>query len=137
MKPNTKYKTGEFDYTYATDDLGRLKSFDADDLKLTDRTSRLKHNSNTPGKVQGDHAGHLAGDRFGGSPDVDNVVSQSSKVNQSQYKKVENQWAKAISEGKKVEVNVKIDYTGSGTRPVGFDVNYSIEGELFSTYIKN
>lgn len=39
-------------------------------------------------------------DRFGGSPNLDNIVSQSKDVNLSQYKKIENQWAKAISEGK-------------------------------------
>lgn len=42
-----------------------------------------------------------AGDRFGGSPNLDNIVSQSKDVNLSQYKKIENQWAKAISKGKK------------------------------------
>jgi len=42
----------------------------------------LSHSRNTPGKVKGqDHTGHLAGDRFGGSPKVDNLVSQLSDVN--------------------------------------------------------
>ncbi|MCY7791647.1 MULTISPECIES: DNA/RNA non-specific endonuclease [Bacillus] len=45
-----------------------------------------------------DHAGHLAADRFGGSPELDNLVSQSSNVNQSKYKRLENKWAKAISD---------------------------------------
>lgn len=41
----------------------------ANDLKLTEREIRLPHKSNTPGKEAGDHAGHLTGDMFGGSPD--------------------------------------------------------------------
>ena len=67
--------------------------------------------SSTPGKVQGDHAGHLAGDRFGGSPDIDNLVSQMRTVNLSQYKKLENKWAQDIRDGKKVEVDIKARQT--------------------------
>src|SRR5690625_5064047 len=113
LKPNVKYKAGEYEYLYETDNMGRLKEFDAGDLKLTKRDSRLPHKPNTPGKEAGDHAGHLAADRFGGSPDLDNLVSQSSNVNLSKYKKLENQWATAIKEGKKVSVNVKINYEGT------------------------
>ena len=43
-------------------------------LQLTSREQRLTHNANTPDKVKGqDHAGHLIGDRFGGSPNLDNL----------------------------------------------------------------
>ena len=65
LKPNVKYQAGEYEYIYETDNKGRLKEFNAADLKLTERDSRLPHKSNTPGKEPGDHAGHLAGDRFG------------------------------------------------------------------------
>ena len=110
LKADITYKTGEFDYIYKTDSKGRISNWSTDDLQLTERAERLKHNPNTPGKIEGDHAGHLAGDRFGGSPEIDNLVSQSSSVNLSEYKKIENQWAKAISEGKKVTTNVEILY---------------------------
>ncbi len=36
----------------------------------------------------GDHAGHLIGDRFGGSPELDNLVSQAQRVNSSEYKAI-------------------------------------------------
>lgn len=75
--------------------------------------------------------GHLAADRFGGSPDLDNLVSQSSSVNLSKYKKLENQWAKAIEEGKDVSVNVKINYEGNSLRPSGFDIEYEIDEQMF------
>ena len=39
-----------------------------------------------PGKVNGqDYAGHLASDRFGGPPKIDNQVSQLSDINLKQY----------------------------------------------------
>lgn len=62
LKPDIKYRTGEHQYLYETDNLGRITKFTAEDLKLTTRTTRLPHSSNTPGKQAGDHAGHLAGD---------------------------------------------------------------------------
>ena len=64
LKSNNKYKTGEFDYLYETDDMGRISKFKTDNLQLTERESRLPHNSDTPEKLDGDHAGHLAGDVF-------------------------------------------------------------------------
>ncbi|RDX01540.1 hypothetical protein UR08_09540 [Listeria kieliensis] len=137
LKPNEQYITGEFGYHYKTDSLGRIDNFKTDDLQLTSRTDRLKHNPNTPGKIQGDHAGHLAGDRFGGSPDIDNLISQSSKVNQGMYKNIENTWAKAIEEGKKVSVDVKVNYDNISLRPSSFDIDYTIEGKWYSKHIDN
>ncbi|MFC4402906.1 DNA/RNA non-specific endonuclease [Gracilibacillus xinjiangensis] len=137
LKPNVKYQAGEYNYQYKTDGLGRLTDFNADDLKLTKRNNRLSHKSNTPGKEPGDHAGHLAADRFGGSPDLDNLVSQSSNVNLSKYKKLENQWVTAIKEGKKVSVNVKVNYDGTGLRPTSFEIKYNIDGVIKKVRLKN
>lgn len=68
-------------------------------MQLTKREERLSHSRNTLGKIKGrDHAGHLAADRFGGSPKLDNLVSQLSEVNTKQYKKIENEWASALKE---------------------------------------
>ena len=137
LKADVKYQTGEFNYNYETDSLGRIEVFQADDLKLTERTDRLTYNPNTPGKLPGDHAGHLAGDRFGGSPYLDNLVSQSSDINLSQYKKIENQWAKAIAEGIKVQTQVNVRYQGNNSRPFKFIIDYIIDGELFSQTLIN
>lgn len=55
----------------------------------------------------------------------------------SSYKKIENKWAKAITEGKEVTVDITISYDSTGLRPVSFDIEYTIDGKLFSTVIKN
>ncbi|MDA1476426.1 T7SS effector LXG polymorphic toxin [Bacillus changyiensis] len=131
LKPNIRYKTGEYDYFYETDHLGRISKFETENLQLTEREKRLSHSRNTLGKIKGkDHAGHLAADRFGGSPKIDNLVSQLSDVNLTQYKKIENEWAAALNEipPRKVEVNVKIKYDGDNTRPSEFIVEYEIDG---------
>ena len=137
LKPNIKYQTGEFKYNYETDANGRISNWNTDNLQLTERDGRLNYNSDSLGKIEGDHAGHLAGERFGGSPELDNIVSQSQNVNLSQYKKIENQWAKAISEGKEVTVNIDIKYDGDGFRPIEFNVEYTIDGDFFSQSILN
>ncbi|MGG3925304.1 T7SS effector LXG polymorphic toxin [Metabacillus fastidiosus] len=140
LKPNIKYKTGEYDYFYETDDLGRISKFETENLQLTKREDRLPHSRNTPGKVKGqDHAGHLVGDRFGGSPKIDNLVSQLSDVNLKQYKKIEDEWAAALKETppKKVTVDVKIIYSSNNMRPEKFKVRYTIDGISESVDIKN
>ncbi|MGG2017854.1 DNA/RNA non-specific endonuclease [Bacillus sp. S10(2024)] len=140
LKPNIRYKTGEFDYFYETDSLGRIEKFETDKLQLTEREDRLSHSKNTLGKIKGkDHAGHLVGDRFGGSPKLDNVVSQLSNVNLSQYKKLENEWAAALSADppKEVTVDVELVYDGNNMRPKEFIVNYSIDGKWGFEVIEN
>ncbi|AJG79335.1 WXG100 family type VII secretion target [Bacillus thuringiensis] len=140
LKPDIRYKTGEYDYFYETDNLGRIEKFKTDKLQLTEREKRLSHSKNTPGKVKGqDHAGHLAGDRFGGSPKIDNLVSQLSDVNLKKYKKVEDKWAAALKETppKKVTVKVDIIYSGNDVRPDKFIVNYTIDGKPGSAKFKN
>ncbi|MGG3494381.1 T7SS effector LXG polymorphic toxin [Peribacillus simplex] len=140
LKPDIRYKTGEYEYFYETDNVGRIVKFETENLQLTTRTDRLSHSKNTPGKVKGqDHAGHLAGDRFGGSPKIDNLVSQLSDVNLKQYKKIEEEWAVALKETppKKVTVNVDIIYSGSDMRPEKFKVIYTIDGKRSSRVLEN
>ena len=129
LRPNIQYKAGEFEYLYKTDEAGRLSQFKTDNLQLTERDKRLRHNPNTPGKQEGDQAAHLAADRFGGSPELANLVSQSSHVNLSEYRKLENKWAKAIKEGKNVQVEVNVIYEGASKRPAKFVIVHTIEGK--------
>jgi hypothetical protein len=126
LKPNTEYQTGEYNYKYKTDDQGRIISVETDDLKKTEREERLPHNKDTPGKQEGDDAGHLIGDRFGGSPDIDNLVSQLSDVNRGEYKKMENEWDEAIDRGEKVQVKIDVKYEGDDKRPSEIIVHYKI-----------
>jgi hypothetical protein len=127
-KPNSRYKTGEYEYIYETDSLGRIKEVRADYLKLTNREKRLPHSSNSPAKLDGNHAGHLIGDRFGGYPKLDNIISQSKATNTSSYKRLENKWAKALKDGKKLSVNITPNHSGSSSRPSSLTVEQVING---------
>lgn len=131
LKKNVTYKAGEFDYIGETDAFGRVESMSASELKLTEREKRLRHDPKTPDKEIGDHAGHLIADRFGGSPELDNLVSQLRSVNLSSYKVHENLWADAIDAGAKVKVEIKVIYNGQDLRPSGFKLDYIIDDEIF------
>ncbi len=139
LKPNATYQTGEHNYLYQTDDFGRISRAQADNLQLKIHDGRLRHNSMTPDKLEGDHAGHIFGDLFGGSPELDNLLSQAKDVNLREYRRIERDWADALRANppKKVEADIKINYDGISKRPISFEVNYKIDGIEFLEEIPN
>ena len=137
LKPNIEYTTGEYGYQYETDENGRISSFKTDNLQLTEREDRLPHNGQTIDKGELDDAGHLLGDRFGGSPELDNLVSQDAHINRSEYKAMENEWADAIRNGSHVEVSGEVKYDDDSHRPSSFDVFYSIDDEVYEKSFTN
>lgn len=137
LKPNNKYKAGEHDYNYKTDDLGRISEADAKSLKPKQHNGRLPHNSKTPDKLPDDHAGHLIGDRFGGSPELNNLLSQAKNVNWKEYGSLERRWQKALDAGQEVSVKIKVNYQGNSFRPASFEVEHSINGKKFFDIIEN
>lgn len=97
----------------------------------------MNHNPNAPDKLPGDHAGHIFADRFGGSPELNNLLSQAKSVNWKDYGSLERKWQKALDAGKEVSVKIKVNYQGNSFRPTSFKVDYSIDGSWFSDIIKN
>lgn len=123
LTPNTWYSTGDHNYVYHTDADGYIDRWVAEDLQLTERPDRLDHEANTPGKLPEDHAGHLAGDRFGGSPRLDNIVSQLANHNLSAYKRMENLWARALNGTPPAPVSVEVRLVNGPTgRPSRFEI---------------
>ena len=58
---------------------------------------------------------------------MDNLVSQAQRVNLSEYKKIENQWAKALEQGQQVTVGIDIHYDTGSARPSSFEVFYTVD----------
>lgn len=137
LRANIIYRTGEHHYIYETNSKGVIVHAYADDLQLKIHEGRKPHNPKTPDKQEGDHAGHLVADRFGGSEDLDNLVSQAKKVNLKHYKRLEDAWARAIKEGKKVSVDIKIHYEEGSLRPKSFEVEYEIDENAYKKIIRN
>ena len=137
LKPNCTYTTGEHDYIYVTNSEGLIKFARADELKLKEHEKRLSHSRKTLGKLAGDDAGHLFGDLFGGSPKLDNLVSQARDVNRKQFRKIEKEWEAALNNKQKVSAEIRISYDPGSSRPTEFIIKYSIDGEIHSATIKN
>ena len=58
-------------------------------------------------------------------------------MNQGAWKKMENDWAKELAAGKKVEVDIRPIFEGTSKRPIEFEVFYKINGEEFVKYFNN
>lgn len=86
-----------------------------------------------------DDGGHLIGNQFNGSGQIDNLVPQNSGINRSggEWYKMEQDWAKTLKDGSSVKVDISPNYSGSSVRPDNFKVNYWIDGEKFTNIIKN
>lgn len=139
LKPNNTYEING--YTYKTDDKGRIISAEG---KLQPKDHRGKKPINDSMKDIGkgdqkdtDERGHLIGDQFNGSPNLDNLVPQDSKLNQGEVKQLENSLAKAVEGGSEVYLKVEPVYSGDSARPVSFTYTYTVDGERSVKVFKN
>ncbi|GAA4894719.1 hypothetical protein GCM10025789_10070 [Tessaracoccus lubricantis] len=129
LKKDAIYESGKkgtnVRYVYTTDAQGRISSAHARPLELPPKTPRANHNSKTPDKLPGDHAGHLFADMFGGSGRLDNLVSQASDVNLGKMGALERDWRKRLEAGEKFDVDIDVRY-GDNARPTQFIVRETL-----------
>ena len=104
---------------------------------MTKRLKRLRAAVKSLGRLKGDHSGHLAGDRFGGSNKLDNIVAQLGRLNQGEYKIAENRWTRALKQGRDVTVDMDVAYEADSLRPSAFNVTYTIDGKIYRQSFKN
>ena len=127
-------------YKYFTDDQGRIVNASGELYLKNNKRLPISDSMDDIGKGSQqltDHRGHLIGDRFGGSNGLENLVPQSSKLNQVEYKTLEETWAKALKEGKKVCVDIDVIYKGDSFRPYTFKINYTIDENTFESLFRN
>ncbi|HCD9233744.1 DNA/RNA non-specific endonuclease [Elizabethkingia anophelis] len=138
LNPNAKYKVG--DKIYETDNLGRVKKVSGKlELGKLGRNNYQQGKSVTlKGGTKGvDEGGHLIGHQFKGAGEQINYVPMKGTLNQGAWKQMEGDWAKALKDGKKVDVDIQNIYSGNSQRPVGFKVKYTIDGKPYNRTFKN
>ncbi|MEF2875598.1 MAG: DNA/RNA non-specific endonuclease [Collinsella sp.] len=136
--PNNKYV--ENGYSYRTDSEGRVKSAEGQLQLSKESRKQISDSMETIGKgdqKEGDQKGHLIGDRFGGGNGLENIVAMDGRVNQSDYKRIENTCAEALESGHEVYLKVVPKYDKTSNRPTSFRITYTIDGEKTVTTIKN
>lgn len=127
--------------TYTTDSQGRIVSARGTITEVDPSTARNSYAQSNVGKGDGrlpdDDGGHLFGTMFKGSKEIDNLLPQNSNLNRGRWKVMENKWRDAVNNGKKVDVDIKINY-GKDGRPTSYDVEYKIDGnDSFKDSFKN
>ncbi|HGN1708205.1 TPA: DNA/RNA non-specific endonuclease, partial [Providencia rettgeri] len=127
-EPNTTYQV-DGNKTYKTDSQGRVETVEAKlPLNSNDRNTYQQCKVGKCG-VAGDEGGHLIATIFTGPGEKLNIVPMNSNLNRSEWKKMENSWAKALKEDKPVDVKIEPVYIGNSDRPSSFNVMYKIGNE--------
>ncbi|CAE1140998.1 hemagglutinin repeat-containing protein [Serratia sp. Tan611] len=126
-EPNTVYKV-DGDKTFHTDAQGRT-SLAASTLSPT-KNDRNGYQQCKAGKCgnTGNEGGHLIASIFNGPGEKLNLVPMDGNLNKGVWKSMENSWAKALKDGKQVDVKIEPVYSGNNKRPDSFSVTYSIDG---------
>ncbi len=131
LEPSKLYKVN--DYSYFTDETGRVNKvsgelkLEAKDRNIYQQRKSVEIKDGIKGEDQG---GHIIARIFNGPGEQINYVPQTAKLNNGEWKSMENSWKKSLSEGKKIEVDIQIIYDSdkSTKRPLGFFVEYKIDG---------
>lgn len=130
LKPNTIYKVD--DYSYFTDEAGRVNKVSGE-LKLETKDRNVYQQGKSVDVKNGikgdDQGGHIIARVFNGPGEQINYVPQTAKLNNGEWKSMEKKLKDALSDGKKVEVDIQIIYDSNSKRPKIFLVEYKISNE--------
>lgn len=74
-----------------------------------------------------DDGGHFIAARFNGPSDSFNHFAQDRNFNRGAYRKLEDDWAKALRAGRKVAVDIDALYHGAFQRPYKLIVKWSVD----------
>lgn len=75
--------------------------------------------------LETDEGGHLIGHRFMGDQGTKNLIPQDANLNRSAYKKMENEWADWLDEGKEIQARIDLSPPGAD-RPDAINVYYDV-----------
>ena len=126
-----KYETDK-GYLYETDANRRTIRVEGElRLKQNDRSGYQQACAGGNCRLSSDHGGHLIASQFEGPGEAINIVAMDRTLNGSsgEWYKMEQEWANALKEGKKVEVKIEVFYKNSkDKRPSEFKISYTIDG---------
>lgn len=126
-------------YDWWLDADGRLREV-AGTLTLRDdspRSRAAQRRAGIPDRRSSDEGGHLIAGRFNGPTEAFNHFAQDRNFNRGRYRALEDQWARALRAGKRVDVRIVPSYTGSSRRPAMINVWFWIDGRRQSQRFPN
>ncbi|SCW51015.1 DNA/RNA non-specific endonuclease [Lachnospiraceae bacterium C10] len=137
LNPDTEYTVNGI--TYVTDSAGRIISWEGEPgyNPEAERDSEAQTDAGGEDRKEGDDGGHLVARILDGSSGNENIVPMRDTVNRGDYKKAENEIAKAKQEGKDVQDSGNVIYEGDSSRPDKIERTYSIDGEKRELKVDN
>ncbi len=104
---------------YKTDSLGRIVycRYTPQCTPENPRDPNAQLQAGGQDRRPGDQGGHIVGRDLNGDGGAGNMVAMDSRINQSDYKRMENDVKSALADGKDVAVTTRFSYTGDSKRP--------------------
>lgn len=129
LQPNTTYELNGS--TYMTDDKGRIVSCEAKPQRSPEnpRDNEAQRQAGGADRRPDDQGGHIVGRDLNGDGGGGNLVAMNSKINQSDYKRMENDVKTALDEGKDVTTKTEMTYSGESERPDNIIVTVTVDGK--------
>lgn len=117
LQPSTTYELNGNRYT--TDDLGRIIQCEAKPVRSPEapRDNEAQLQAGGSSRRPQDQGGHIVGRDLNGDGGNGNLVAMDSKINQSDYKRMENEVKSLLDEGKDVTLKSEISYPDDSERP--------------------
>lgn len=117
LLPNSTYELNGNIYT--TDENGRIISCEAKPVRSPEnpRDNEAQRQAGGKDRRPNDQGGHIVGRDMNGDGGLGNLVAMDSKINQSDYKRMENDIKAALDEGKEVTTKTEMTYSGDSERP--------------------
>lgn len=129
LLPNTEYTVNG--NVYKTDKRGNIVSCDAIPEYTEEGSRNMKEQKESGGeeRQEDDDGGHIIARILGGAEGEENLVAMRRTINRGDYKRMENEIAKALQEGKKVTMHIGLEYDEDSGRPSKIRAEYTIDGK--------
>ena len=116
---------------YTTDDKGRIVHCEAKPQHSpeTPRSNKEQKESGGDDRRESDQGGHVIGRDLGGDSGNGNLIPMDANINQSDYKRMENEIKKHLDNGSEVSVTVDIHYSDDSRRPDKITVTVNVDGK--------
>lgn len=117
LLPNNTYELNGNIYT--TDDKERIISCDAKPVRTPENSRDNKAQQAVGGEDRkpNDQGSHIVARDLNGDGGIGNLLAMDSKINQSDYKRMENDIKTLLDEGKDITMHTEVTYDGDSERP--------------------
>lgn len=129
LRANTTYKLNGNIYT--TDENGRIIKCEAKPVRSPEnpRDLEAQRKAGHEDRRSNDQGGHIIGRDMNGDGGIGNLVAMDSKINQSDFKRMENDIKVVLDEGKNVATKTQIAYRDDSKRPDIITVTVTADGK--------